>query len=124
MNNHARADIAFRVHFHPGDGHANRVRDEVGKNKQLANYRNLDAVGPASEAVGDYRESSHFYQRRDSMTEQGLVLWTHAVSHAFPAKISTNHFKHCQSFVLIIRDTRAPEGVLQPWPIPRRCNRS
>src|SRR5690242_20008345 len=123
MDDQPGANLAFRMNLHPGNCHHTSISEKMNTDQKLTNYGDLDAVSPAPKSITDHHPGSEFQQRGYPMAEESLVLRPHPISHAFAAKVCTNHFKHVNSLVRVTRCSQGPEDAPRPWQIPLRCNR-
>src|SRR5690349_6268438 len=94
MNNQAGSDFTLRMNFHPRHSDDKCISEEIHRNQDLPNNRDLHAIRPASEPVTDDSKGPELKQWSNPVPEEGLVLGADAIGHALAAQVSTNHFKH------------------------------
>src|SRR5262249_28292110 len=66
MDNQTWPDIAFGRDVNAGDDHARDIDEEIESNKDLANDRDFDLVGPRTEAIDDDGKGAEFEKGCDS----------------------------------------------------------
>ena len=105
MDNQTRPDVAFGRDVNAGDDHARDIDEEIESNKNLADDRDFDLVGPRTEAIDEDGEGAELEKRCDSFTKKSLIFRANTESGGLTAKIGTNVFKH-KCLLRFTRDSR------------------
>src|SRR5439155_3239891 len=112
MDNQTRPDVAFGRDVNAGDDHARDIDEEIESNKNLADDRDFDLVGPRTEAIDEDGEGAELEKRCDSFTKKSLIFRANTESGGLAAKIGTNVFKHTDAYFGLLEIAKSLEAFL------------
>ena len=94
MNHQSWPDLVFARDMDSGDRHTKDVDEQVERNEDLADNRNLHGVNPGAKSINDHGKGSEFEKRCNTLAEECLIFRTDSEGAHFSTEISTNEFKH------------------------------